>query len=161
MTCFLDGIGWEGGDEWVRAQFRFYLVSLLRSCMNQDGGNLQHFNASFVEMWKQTNNYRQWRHFLRTIDSDTSETLCNITPGHPFAGAGHLSVTDVKLHLSNTISNTEGGKRVTQAVASTGRAVAGGINTAKGALSSWITSFKANPDKNEEEEEVPPNQIKT
>ena len=32
---FLDGIGWEGGDEWVRAQFRFYLVSLLRTCMNQ------------------------------------------------------------------------------------------------------------------------------
>ena len=28
---FLDGVGWEGGDEWVRAQFRFYLVCLLRT----------------------------------------------------------------------------------------------------------------------------------
>ena len=66
-----------------------------------------------------------------------------------------MSVTDVKLHLSNTISNTESGKRVSQAVASTGRAVVGGITTAKGAFSSWITSFKsgattANNDNNEQ-----------
>lgn len=142
---FLDGIGWEGGDEWVRAQFRFYLVSLLRTCMNQDSGNLQHFNSQFVEMWKETKNYREWRHFLRTIDSSTSEKLCHISPRHPYAGNHGLSVTDVKLHLSNTITNTEGGKRVTQAVANTGRAVAGGISTAKGALSSWITSFKTPP----------------
>jgi len=150
---FLDGIGWEGGDEWVRAQFRFYLVSLLRTCMNPDhGGNpdgdqqWQHFNAHFVQMWRQTKNYREWRHYLRSVDSETSETLCNVVPGHPFAFAGgHLTVTDVKLHLSNTISNTEGGKRVSQAVASTGRAVVGGITTAKGALSSWITSFKSAP----------------
>ena len=50
---FLDGIGWEGGDEWVRAQFRFYLVSLLRTCMNDpdfQGVSLQHFNTHFVQV---------------------------------------------------------------------------------------------------------------
>lgn len=26
---FLDGTGWEGGDEWIRAQFALYLHSLL------------------------------------------------------------------------------------------------------------------------------------
>ena len=82
---------------------------------------MPHFNSAFVEMWKQTKNYREWRHYLRTVDSATSEVMCNVAPRHPFAGNSGLSVTDVKLHLSNTITNTEGGKRVTQAVASTGR----------------------------------------
>lgn len=35
---FLDGVGWEGGDEWIRAQFKVYLMSLLRSSMLQ--GNI-------------------------------------------------------------------------------------------------------------------------
>lgn len=32
---FLDGVGWEGGDEWIRAQFRVYLLCLLRTSMLQ------------------------------------------------------------------------------------------------------------------------------
>lgn len=32
---FLDGVGWEGGDEWIRAQFRVYLLCLLRSSLLQ------------------------------------------------------------------------------------------------------------------------------
>ena len=42
--------------------------------------------------------------------------------GHPCTG--QLSVTDVKLRLSHTMTNTEGGKRMSAAMASTGRAVA-------------------------------------
>lgn len=30
---FLDGVGYEGGDEWIRAQFRVYLLCLLRTSM--------------------------------------------------------------------------------------------------------------------------------
>jgi hypothetical protein len=30
---FLDGVGWEGGDEWIRAQFRVYLLCLMRTCL--------------------------------------------------------------------------------------------------------------------------------
>lgn len=32
---FLDGVGWEGSDEWIRAQFRVYLLSLLRTSLLQ------------------------------------------------------------------------------------------------------------------------------
>lgn len=32
---FLDGTGWEGGDEWIRAQFTLYLHSLLSSALQQ------------------------------------------------------------------------------------------------------------------------------
>lgn len=30
---FLDGVGWEGGDEWIRAQFRIYMFCLLRTSL--------------------------------------------------------------------------------------------------------------------------------
>lgn len=33
---FLDGTGWEGGDEWIRAQLALYLHSLL-SATTQPG----------------------------------------------------------------------------------------------------------------------------
>ena len=28
---FADGTGWEGGDEWIRYQFKIYLLHMLRS----------------------------------------------------------------------------------------------------------------------------------
>lgn len=59
----------------------------------------------------------------------------------------------MKLHLSNSITNTDGGKRVSQAFANTGRAVAGGLNTASRAFSSWMTSFKTNAKEDEEHQE--------
>ena len=30
---YLDGVGWEGGDDWVRAQFHAYTLSLLRTSL--------------------------------------------------------------------------------------------------------------------------------
>lgn len=30
---FLDGVGWEGGDEWIRSQFKSYLLCLLRTSL--------------------------------------------------------------------------------------------------------------------------------
>lgn len=30
---FLDGTGWEGGDEWIRAQFSAYLHALLAAVL--------------------------------------------------------------------------------------------------------------------------------
>ena len=62
-------------------------------------------------------------------------------PGHPCSGA--VGVADVKLRLSHTMTNTDGGKKVTAAMQSTGRVVAGGIGAARGALSSWFGGFKA------------------
>ena len=32
----VDGVGWEGGDEWIRAQFRMYSLCLLRTVLNSD-----------------------------------------------------------------------------------------------------------------------------
>ncbi|KRT82172.1 hypothetical protein AMK59_3227 [Oryctes borbonicus] len=32
---FLDGVGWEGGDEWIRMQFKIYLLCLMRTSLLQ------------------------------------------------------------------------------------------------------------------------------
>ncbi len=138
---FLDGVGWEGGDEWVRAQFRFYLICLLRSSL-LESSSCALFNTAFMSSWRTTSNYRRWRHLLAS-DECVRMAVENLPAGHPFAGGGTLlSVSDVKLHFSNTMSNSEGGKRVSQAVATTGKALS---SAARGAFSSLLTSFNRPP----------------
>ncbi|XP_076297942.1 late secretory pathway protein AVL9 homolog isoform X2 [Lasioglossum baleicum] len=136
---FLDGVGWEGGDEWIRTQFRVYLLSMLRTSMQQDTRQSDHYNSAFIAAWRATNNYEMWS------NSDKPE-INNIEPGHPFAG--QLSVQDMKLRLSHTMQNTESGRKLNQAMASTGRAVAttgkavgGALSQAKGAFSNWWSTL--------------------
>lgn len=33
QDVFLDGVGWEGGDEWIRTQFKIYLMCLMRTSL--------------------------------------------------------------------------------------------------------------------------------
>ncbi|XP_054285601.1 late secretory pathway protein AVL9 homolog [Macrosteles quadrilineatus] len=142
---FVDGVGWEGGDEWIRAQFRAYTLCLLRTSLLQEGSReLDHFNAAFVSAWKHTHNYTTW------VDGGGRDAVLNINPGHPFAG--QLSVADMKLRLTHTMQNTEGGRKLNQAMVSTGkavvttgRAVGGAISQAKGALSSWWSNLTTTP----------------
>ena len=116
---------------------RFYLVCLLRTSLELPGSpEVSLFNSSFVNLWRKTKNYQFFRG-----DAKLCQSLAELLPpGHPFSG--HLSMDDMKLHLSNTISNTEGGKKVTAVVSNTGRAVAGGLSSAKGAISSFWTSLR-------------------
>lgn len=88
---FFDGVGWEGGDEWIRTQFRVYLLCLLRTSLEQDVRQTDHYNSAFMCAWRSTNNYKMWN------DLNNMEIKC-IESGHPFAG--QLSVQDMKLRLS-------------------------------------------------------------
>jgi hypothetical protein len=144
---FMDGVGWEGGDEWVRAQFRLYLLCLLRTNLNlqddQDTSSneeLHRFNPIFIQMWRKTLNYKLWKEHVANEGTVLGDEFIQLPALHPFSG--HLSIGDMRLHLSNSITGTEGGKKVTAAVANTGRAVAGGLSTAKGVFSSWMSSLK-------------------
>lgn len=133
---FLDGVGWEGGDEWIRAQFRVYLLCLLRTSLLQDNSReIDQFNSAFITAWKTTSNYQVWL-------SSEHDGILDVNPGHPFAG--QLSVADMKLRISHTMQNTEGGRKVTQTFVSTGKAVGGAINQAKGALSNWWSNLTTN-----------------
>ena len=116
---FLDGVGWEGGDEWVRAQFRMYTLCLLRTILNEDQPQeLNRFNSTFVHMWKKTMNYKLWREHVGNEEIDL-ESFVQLPPLHPCSG--QLSINDMRLHLSNAVINTEGGKKVTQTVANAGK----------------------------------------
>ena len=144
---FLDGVGWEGGDEWVRSQFRVYLAALLRSSLNNNAYDPS-FNATFMRLWTRTQNYRDWR--KRVDAKNLREKLPNSS--HPFRQSSGLN--DVKLHLSNTLTNSESGKRAAQVVSNTGKAVAGGITQAKGAFSSFFSSLRQTAKDEEESEDT-------
>ncbi|KAL7286130.1 hypothetical protein TKK_0019573 [Trichogramma kaykai] len=136
---FFDGVGWEGGDEWIRTQFRVYLLCLLRTVRQADPRQIDHYNAAFVSAWKETSNYKKW-------EALNNQEINKVEPGHPFAG--QLSMQDMKLRLSHTMQTTEGGRKLNQAMTSTGRAMAttgkavgGALSQAKGAFSSWWSTL--------------------
>ncbi|KAJ0059960.1 hypothetical protein NL108_016980, partial [Boleophthalmus pectinirostris] len=112
---FLDGTGWEGGDEWIRAQFTLYLHSLLASALHQDNERLlADYGAPFITAWKMTHNYRVWI-------SNKHPGMTHITAGHPFQG--QYSVADVKLRLSHSVQNSERGKKFGNAMMTTSRSM--------------------------------------
>merc|ERR1711997_995414 len=69
-------------------------------------------------MWKKTKNYRAWRRHRKHI----------------------ISTKDVNVD-DDAMQNTESGKRVSKAVASTGQAVSKGFSSAKSTLSSFSSLF--------------------
>uniref|UniRef100_A0A4W4FRH9 UDENN domain-containing protein n=1 Tax=Electrophorus electricus TaxID=8005 RepID=A0A4W4FRH9_ELEEL len=145
---FLDGTGWEGGDEWIRAQFTLYVHSLLASTLQEDNEKLlADYGAAFISAWKITHNYKVWF-------SNKHLSMSEITPGHPFQG--QYSVADVKLRFSHSVQNSERGKKLGNAVMTTsrsvvqtgkavGQSVGGALTTAKSAMSSWFSTLAPQP----------------
>uniref|UniRef100_A0A8C9T9Z7 AVL9 homolog (S. cerevisiase) n=1 Tax=Scleropages formosus TaxID=113540 RepID=A0A8C9T9Z7_SCLFO len=141
---FLDGTGWEGGDEWIRAQFGLYVHSLLATSLQQDNEKLlADYGSSFVSAWKNTHNYRVWH-------SNRHPAMSEVTPGHPFQG--QYSVADVKLKFSHSVQNSERGKKIGNAVMTTsrnvvqtgkavGQSVGGALTSARSAMSSWFSTL--------------------
>ncbi|KOB71455.1 Uncharacterized protein OBRU01_13717 [Operophtera brumata] len=136
------------GDLWIRDQFATYLIYLLRTSLLPDGSReLESFNALFMAAFKATPAYERW--FTNT-NSGQVESFLELAPAHPFSG--QLSVADMKLKFAHTMSTTEGGRKVSAAVASTGRAVAttsravgGAFSQARGALTGWWSALTAPP----------------
>ncbi|XP_059057068.1 late secretory pathway protein AVL9 homolog [Achroia grisella] len=134
------------GDAWIRDQFSSYLIYLLRTSLLPEGSReIDSYNAQFMTAFKATPAYQQW---LKTTNNGDIEAFVNLAPVHPFSG--QLSVADMKLKFAHTMSTTEGGRKVTAAVASTGRAVAttsravgGALSHARGALSGWWSALTA------------------
>nr|XP_056713607.1 late secretory pathway protein AVL9 homolog [Euleptes europaea] len=145
---FLDGTGWEGGDEWIRAQFASYLHALLAATLQPDNEKiLSDFGTTFVAAWRNTHNYRVW-------NSNKHPALAEVNPSHPFQG--QYSVSDVKLRLSHSVQNSERGKKIGNAMVTTsrnvvqtgravGQSVGGAFTTAKTAMSSWLSALAQSP----------------
>ncbi|XP_043920781.1 late secretory pathway protein AVL9 homolog [Protopterus annectens] len=141
---FLDGTGWEGGDEWIRAQFAHYLHSLLATSLQPDNEKLlADYGTAFINAWKNTHNYRVWH-------SNKHPAIAEITHGHPFMG--QYSVADVKIRFTHSVQNSERGKKFGSAVMTTSRNVVqtgkavgqsfgGALTSAKSAVSSWFSTL--------------------
>ncbi|XP_027625264.1 late secretory pathway protein AVL9 homolog isoform X2 [Tupaia chinensis] len=141
---FLDGTGWEGGDEWIRAQFAVYIHALLAATLQLDNEKiLADYGTSFVTAWKNTHNYRVW-------NSNKHPALAEINPNHPFQG--QYSVSDMKLRFSHSVQNSERGKKIGNVMVTTsrnvvqtgkavGQSVGGALSSAKIAMSSWLSTF--------------------
>uniref|UniRef100_A0A8C7I396 AVL9 cell migration associated n=1 Tax=Oncorhynchus kisutch TaxID=8019 RepID=A0A8C7I396_ONCKI len=130
---FLDGTGWEGGDEWIRAQFGLYIHSLLSSTLLEDNEKLlADWGAPFISAWRITHNYRVW--FI-----NKHPAMAEITPGHPFQG--QYSAADLKLRFSHSVQNSERGKKMGAAVITTSRSV---VQTGK-AVGETESASLANP----------------
>uniref|UniRef100_A0A182WTL0 UDENN domain-containing protein n=1 Tax=Anopheles quadriannulatus TaxID=34691 RepID=A0A182WTL0_ANOQN len=112
----------EGSEAWIRDQLYGYTVALLKTSLNADGSKeIEHFNAHFMGAFKATRCYGDW---LERTAGGSVPAFEGLGGGHPFAGT--LSVADMKLRIAH-------------------RAVGGALTTAKGAFSSWWTSFTATP----------------
>ncbi|XP_036285801.1 late secretory pathway protein AVL9 homolog isoform X2 [Pipistrellus kuhlii] len=141
---FLDGTGWEGGDEWIRAQFAVYIHALLAATLQPDNEKvLADYGTAFVMAWKNTHNYRVW-------NSNRHPALAEINPNHPFQG--QYSVSDMRLRFSHSVQNSERGKKIGNVMVSTsrnvvqtgkavGQSVGGALSSAKTAMSSWLSTF--------------------
>lgn len=129
------------GDAWIRDQFASYLIYMLRTSILPEGSReIDMFNAQYMAAFKSTPGYEKW---LKNTNNGDVEAFMNLIPMHPFSG--QLSVADMKLKLAHTMSTTEGGRKVTAAVASTSRAVGGALSQARGALSGWWSALTAPP----------------
>uniref|UniRef100_A0A5F8G7U2 AVL9 cell migration associated n=1 Tax=Monodelphis domestica TaxID=13616 RepID=A0A5F8G7U2_MONDO len=141
---FLDGTGWEGGDEWIRAQFAVYVHALLAASLQLDNEKmLSDYGTTFVAAWKNTHNYRVW-------NSNRHPALAEINPNHPFQG--QYSVSDVKLRFSHSVQNSERGKKIGNAMVTTsrnvvqtgkavGQSVGGALSSARTAMSLWLSTL--------------------
>uniref|UniRef100_A0A0K0FWA1 Late secretory pathway protein AVL9 homolog (inferred by orthology to a human protein) n=1 Tax=Strongyloides venezuelensis TaxID=75913 RepID=A0A0K0FWA1_STRVS len=122
-------ISWEGSDDWIRFQFRAYLLSLLSTSISEDKDLLDDFNTDFINEWKCTLNYRIWL-------SKTHLGFDGVVPGHPFAR--QLNIGDLKLKMSQHITDSEGGRRIVNNIATTSKYVSDAGSKMKSSISSWF-----------------------
>uniref|UniRef100_A0A0N5CB52 UDENN domain-containing protein n=1 Tax=Strongyloides papillosus TaxID=174720 RepID=A0A0N5CB52_STREA len=122
-------ISWEGSDDWIRFQFRAYLLSLLSTSISEDKDLLEDFNTDFINEWKCTLNYRIWL-------SKTHPGFDGVVPGHPFAR--QLNIGDLKLKMSQHITDSEGGRRIVNNIATTSKYVSDAGSKMKSSISSWF-----------------------
>ncbi|ESN92581.1 hypothetical protein HELRODRAFT_186563 [Helobdella robusta] len=140
---FLDNTGWEGGDDWVRSQFKSYLLSLLATVASREERLLEDFNTSFISAWKLTNNYKQWQ------AKGPYQHLADIKPEH--VCKGQLSMSDVKLKINQVMNLRSGNSKKINAVVNqtekvvsqTGKAVGAAVGLAKSTVSSWFSGLTA------------------
>ncbi|KAK2564980.1 Late secretory pathway protein AVL9-like protein [Acropora cervicornis] len=141
--------GWDGSEEWIRAQFKLYLLSLLSTIQHTDGEGMTNYNEQFVEAWRQTTNFQIW-------NGKEHAGIDDVHAGHPFQG--QLGLSDIKIRLANVMqdvaSKSERGRKIEQAVSQTRKAVGVAIDSARSFVASWLTELTQPHSEDLEEKEI-------
>lgn len=127
---------WIGGDEWIRFQFRVYTMYLLKASRG-NSIQMEPFNASFVQLWRQTtNNYQTW------VESGKTAVLDKLQSRHPFsANSKGLNLSDMRLKLNYAVQSSERGRIINQTLNDIGKwSIWNNIATAAAAAGSSASS---------------------
>lgn len=124
--------GWYGSDDWVRMQFKMYIVSLLATCQYGDSLSMEHFNSAFVLAVIRSPAYKIWAALEHSA-------MAKVTPAHPCEG--QLSMGDLKRRLYVQMSdyglNFQSGERVSRVLQSTQQV----ISTTTGKVSNAVSGI--------------------
>lgn len=118
LTSSRDGVesgnvavgNWSGSTEWIQAQFKEYLISLLSACHHGDLPTNDDFNSDFMEEFTNTTCYRTWL---------KSAPLVEVPPDH--VCKGDLTLSDLKNHLLVEVNELVGSEQVDKLVRKTGK----------------------------------------
>lgn len=127
-TTNLATSSWFGSNEWVKSQYRIYLLSLLATSLSSSRENLQEFGGDFVENWLKGPVYTSWK-----LSSKKYTGMAKVEPIH--LCHGDLTFNDVKLRLSAQATEYGLSERSKERVGEVLRHTQGVVNSVGGAVS--------------------------
>ena len=141
----------RGSSEWVKSQYRLYLLSLLAASENGDAISMDEFNKDFTSAWLEGDVFKTWKTHKR-------EGIMKVEPRHPCEG--EISLGDVRRRLVARASdhglNVQSGEAVVQetqrVITEAASRVSSVVSGAWGAASAAVYSWWSGGDQEEEEE---------
>ena len=130
----------HGSSEWIRTQYKLYLLSLLATSDGGDTVSMDEFSPRFVSCWLKSTVFREWKSYRR-------EGIVRVDPRHLCEGSPSLG--DVRRRLVAQASDyglneqlkeqvVEETQRVlTEAAGKVSLVVSGAWSSASSALYSW------------------------
>ena len=88
---------WHGSNEWIQAQLKLYLLSLLATSLYGNTISMDEFNPEFMLAWLQSPVYLAWK------EQGAYEGLSKVVPKH--ACEGELSMGDLRRKLRAQVSD--------------------------------------------------------
>ena len=135
------GVGWFGSNEWVRSQFKLYLLTLLSTSLGKQQENMEEYGKKFMEKWMKSSVFVNWK-----LSHEKYVGIAKIEPVH--LCRSDLTLKDLKLRLSAQATDygmTDRSKealsqvlvQTQQIMGNVGGAVGGVWSAASSAVSSW------------------------
>ena len=129
---------WLGSNEWILAQFKLYLLSLLATSTSAHASAMDNFNPEFMAIWLKSSTFTNWYK-----SHGNSKKISDVEPKHVCEGS--LSISDLKRRLVAQASdyglNIQSREQMTSAVHQTQKALSSAVasmwSSASSAVHQW------------------------